>query len=162
MFAEWIVAYFGLDTFRVIEREPARLVEVPSLGPKRTAHFQYCPIRTLRPCHRIPSLFVVSSRPWRRWHACAGSLWPTRMGSVPRLMRGDLMFQLVRAVGATGLAVRQIPVFGVSFLIASLFYKFGSFALETGAFLATWFVIDTLVEGVRILMSRRLASRRAS
>jgi exodeoxyribonuclease V alpha subunit len=32
-----IVAHFGADTLRVIEAEPGRLVEVPGLGPKRTA-----------------------------------------------------------------------------------------------------------------------------
>jgi exodeoxyribonuclease V alpha subunit len=37
VFAERIVGHFGLDTLRVIEEEPARLVEVPGLGPKRTA-----------------------------------------------------------------------------------------------------------------------------
>ncbi|WP_027343479.1 SF1B family DNA helicase RecD2 [Hamadaea tsunoensis] len=34
--AERIVAQFGADTLRIIEEEPARLVEVPKLGPKRT------------------------------------------------------------------------------------------------------------------------------
>ncbi|GAA0966814.1 ATP-dependent RecD-like DNA helicase [Acrocarpospora macrocephala] len=34
--AERIVGHFGADTLRVIEEEPARLVEVPGLGPKRT------------------------------------------------------------------------------------------------------------------------------
>ncbi|MER5337779.1 ATP-dependent RecD-like DNA helicase [Micromonospora sp. NPDC002717] len=37
VFAERIVAHFGLDTLQVIETEPSRLVEVPGLGPKRTA-----------------------------------------------------------------------------------------------------------------------------
>jgi exodeoxyribonuclease V alpha subunit len=37
VFAERIVSHFGLDTLTVIEEEPARLVEVPGLGPKRTA-----------------------------------------------------------------------------------------------------------------------------
>jgi exodeoxyribonuclease V alpha subunit len=37
VFAERIVGHFGLDTLTVIEEEPARLVEVPGLGPKRTA-----------------------------------------------------------------------------------------------------------------------------
>jgi exodeoxyribonuclease V alpha subunit len=37
VFAERIVDHFGLDTLRVIEEEPARLIEVPGLGPKRTA-----------------------------------------------------------------------------------------------------------------------------
>jgi exodeoxyribonuclease V alpha subunit len=35
--AERIVTYFELDTLRVIEEEPERLLEVPGLGPKRTA-----------------------------------------------------------------------------------------------------------------------------
>src|SRR5258707_2250956 len=35
--AERIVAHFDTDTLRVIEEEPVRLVEVPGLGPKRTA-----------------------------------------------------------------------------------------------------------------------------
>lgn len=36
-FAERIVGHFGLDTLDVIEKEPYRLVEVPGVGPKRTA-----------------------------------------------------------------------------------------------------------------------------
>ncbi len=35
-FAERIVEAFGVDTLEVIENEPARLIEVPGLGPKRT------------------------------------------------------------------------------------------------------------------------------
>jgi len=34
--AERIVAHFDLDTLRVIEEEPTRLIEIPGLGPKRT------------------------------------------------------------------------------------------------------------------------------
>src|SRR3954451_25215678 len=37
VFAERIVAHFGLDTLRIIEEEPNRLIEVAGLGPKRTA-----------------------------------------------------------------------------------------------------------------------------
>lgn len=37
VFAERIVDHFGLETLKVIEEEPSRLVEVPGLGPKRTA-----------------------------------------------------------------------------------------------------------------------------
>ncbi|WP_394328224.1 SF1B family DNA helicase RecD2 [Couchioplanes caeruleus] len=37
VFAERIVDHFGLDTLQIIEDEPGRLVEVPGLGPKRTA-----------------------------------------------------------------------------------------------------------------------------
>jgi exodeoxyribonuclease V alpha subunit len=32
-----IVGHFGVDTLRVIEEQPGRLVEVAGLGPKRTA-----------------------------------------------------------------------------------------------------------------------------
>jgi exodeoxyribonuclease V alpha subunit len=35
--AERIVAHFGPATLEVIEQQPARLIEVPGLGPKRTA-----------------------------------------------------------------------------------------------------------------------------
>ncbi len=35
--AERMVAHFGIDILRVIEEEPGRLIEVPGLGPKRTA-----------------------------------------------------------------------------------------------------------------------------
>ena len=64
------------------------------------------------------------------------------------------MFQLIRAISALDLAARQAPVLVVSFLVASLFYKFGNFALEAAAFLATWFVLDAAVEGVRLLVRR--------
>jgi len=37
VFAERIVAHFGLDTLTIIEEQPGRLIEVPGLGPKRTA-----------------------------------------------------------------------------------------------------------------------------
>ncbi|MDP9792444.1 exodeoxyribonuclease V alpha subunit [Catenuloplanes nepalensis] len=37
VFAERIVEHFGLDTLQIIEDEAGRLVEVPGLGPKRTA-----------------------------------------------------------------------------------------------------------------------------
>lgn len=35
-----IVQYFGLDTLRIIEEEPSRLIEVEGLGPKRAAMIQ--------------------------------------------------------------------------------------------------------------------------
>ncbi len=64
------------------------------------------------------------------------------------------MFQLMRILNASELAARQAPVFVLSFALASLFYKFGSFALEAIALLATWFVLDALVEGVRLGLRR--------
>jgi hypothetical protein len=64
------------------------------------------------------------------------------------------MFQLIRTLSSLDLAARQAPVFALSFLIASLFFEFGNFALEVVAFLATWFVLDALVEGARIVRNR--------
>ncbi|NBE53927.1 SF1B family DNA helicase RecD2 [Streptomyces boluensis] len=37
VFADRITQHFGLDTLDIIEQEPKRLIEVPGLGPKRTA-----------------------------------------------------------------------------------------------------------------------------
>jgi exodeoxyribonuclease V alpha subunit len=37
VFAERIVDHFGLQTLEIIESEPHRLIEVPGVGPKRTA-----------------------------------------------------------------------------------------------------------------------------
>lgn len=56
------------------------------------------------------------------------------------------MFQLLKNLTTGELFLRQLPLFAVSFGIAELFYKFGSFALECVAFLATWFVLDGLVQ----------------
>ncbi|MFJ6566069.1 ATP-dependent RecD-like DNA helicase [Streptomyces sp. NPDC091292] len=36
VFADRITTHFGVDTLRIIEEEPKRLIEVPGLGPKRT------------------------------------------------------------------------------------------------------------------------------
>lgn len=52
------------------------------------------------------------------------------------------MFQLFRSLSRQQLVLRQLPAFLVSFVIAALFYKFGSFAIECLAFLATWALVD--------------------
>lgn len=72
------------------------------------------------------------------------------------------MFQLIRALSTRELFVRQLPALSVAFLIASFFYRFGSFALESVAFLATWFVVDAVFEvGQCLLPVRRPALDRA-
>lgn len=52
------------------------------------------------------------------------------------------MFTLIQLLPLRQLLLQQLPAFTASFVIAETFYKFQSFALETVAFLATWFVID--------------------
>lgn len=59
------------------------------------------------------------------------------------------MYTLMRAIPRRQLMLEQIPVLATSFVIAELFYKFGSFALECAAFLATWLVLDALVHHAR-------------
>ena len=52
------------------------------------------------------------------------------------------MYQLLTVLARHDLVSRQLPSFSIAFLAASAFYRFGSFALESAAFLATWFAID--------------------
>ncbi len=42
-------------------------------------------------------------------------------------------------------------------MIAELFYKFGSFTLECATFLATWFVLDVVIQSVSHRVARPLA-----
>jgi hypothetical protein len=69
------------------------------------------------------------------------------------------VFQLVRALSTQDLVRRQLPAFSISFVIASLFYRFGSFALECAAFLATWAVLD-MVAGLLLRMATPLKHHR--
>ena len=59
------------------------------------------------------------------------------------------MYTLVRLVSWGRLLREQVPALLLSFVIAELFYKFHSFTLETLAFLATWCVIDAVIQAVR-------------
>lgn len=56
------------------------------------------------------------------------------------------MYRMLTSMSAGELLTRQVPIFSTGFVVAELFYKFHSFTLECGAFLATWFVIDAAVE----------------
>lgn len=67
------------------------------------------------------------------------------------------MYRLIRTLSTIRLAVEQVASLGLAWLVAELFYKFGSFTLELVAFLATWFVIDWLVQAV----SPRVVARSA-
>ena len=58
------------------------------------------------------------------------------------------MYTLIRSMPVRRLLSEQVPALGSSLIIAELFYKFHSFLLETGAFLATWFVIDLAFRSV--------------
>ncbi|MFQ5934341.1 MAG: hypothetical protein ACE5KI_06835 [Dehalococcoidia bacterium] len=62
------------------------------------------------------------------------------------------MYTLIKAIPFRDLLVEQAPAFGVSLLIAELFYRFHSFTLETMAFLATWYVADGVISFLRRLI----------
>lgn len=65
------------------------------------------------------------------------------------------MYALFRNVPLRSLLSTQAPALLLSFVLAEIFYKFHSFTLECLAFLATWFVIDALITGVRGLWIER-------
>lgn len=56
------------------------------------------------------------------------------------------MLDFIRGLMADRGVVTRLPSLVAAFLIAELFYKFHSFTLETGAFLATWLVLDIVVD----------------
>jgi hypothetical protein len=66
--------------------------------------------------------------------------------------KGIAMYQLLCKLKRNELALRQLPLFTTSFLIAELFYKFHSFALECGAFLLTWFALDLVAQVILALI----------
>lgn len=74
-------------------------------------------------------------------------------GKTTRKNQGLLSLSLANTLlfSITSFSVRRIvietiPLFGVSILIAESFFKFRSFTLELLAFLATWFILDLLVQ----------------
>jgi hypothetical protein len=56
------------------------------------------------------------------------------------------MYSLIRSITLKELFIEQTISLGISFIIAELFYKFHSFTLECLAFLATWYVIDAIIQ----------------
>jgi hypothetical protein len=57
---------------------------------------------------------------------------------------------------------RQLPLFLLSFVLAELFYKFKSFALECAAFLVTWYILDWILNGLLQLRSARTRNNHPS
>lgn len=58
------------------------------------------------------------------------------------------MYTLIRLLPKKRLLTEQMPALALAWVSAELFYKFHSFTLECAAFLATWFVIDVVVQAV--------------
>ncbi len=65
------------------------------------------------------------------------------------------MYTLVRNAGVKrALSDEAVPLL-LSFGVAEFFYKFHSFALETGAFLLTWLVVSYAGSAIRSRFARR-------
>jgi hypothetical protein len=70
------------------------------------------------------------------------------------------MFTLVKNIGAMAtLRAEGLPLL-MAFTIAELFYKFHSFALETGAFLTTWYLLSALF--ARLFMRQQAPKERSN
>jgi hypothetical protein len=59
------------------------------------------------------------------------------------------MYTLIQSISFRRLLLEQGPALVTSFLIAEILYKFHSFTLECIAFLATWYVLDFIIQFVR-------------
>ena len=64
------------------------------------------------------------------------------------------MYTLLSSLTLRRLLLEQVPAFGISLLVSELFFKFHSFTLEVGAFLAVWYGVDVAIQFV----SNRLRS----
>lgn len=59
------------------------------------------------------------------------------------------MFTLATRQNRADAVLVEIPAMIGSFVLAETFYKFHSFSLECGAFLATWLVLGAAISVVR-------------
>jgi hypothetical protein len=60
------------------------------------------------------------------------------------------MYTLLKNISSRQVYARELPAFGVSLLLAEMFYKFGSFILECGAFLATWWLVSYFLDKIGV------------
>ncbi len=63
------------------------------------------------------------------------------------------MYKLIKTIGFKKFLTTEMPAFGIALIIAEFIYKFGSFILECGSFLATWYFISWM--GDRFYFSKR-------
>jgi len=56
------------------------------------------------------------------------------------------MYTFLQILPTRRILLEQTPAITIAWLLTELFYKFHSFTLECAAFLATWFVIDLVIQ----------------
>lgn len=59
------------------------------------------------------------------------------------------MYSLLKSLGAKRFLINEMPALSLSLLISELAYKFGSFLLECGAFLATWYLLSMVTDRLK-------------
>lgn len=64
------------------------------------------------------------------------------------------MYTLLHTQGLRSVLAAELPSFIVSLIIAQLFFKWGSFALELLGFLLTWFAVSYLQSAVARLLAK--------
>jgi hypothetical protein len=63
------------------------------------------------------------------------------------------MYSLFRAIGVQEAFRKEFFPFSAAFVSAEVFFKFKSFSLECGAFLATWYVLS-LIQAIALRNKR--------
>ena len=55
------------------------------------------------------------------------------------------MYGFIKSLGVKRFLISEMPALGLSLLVSELAYKFGSFILECGAFLTTWYFFSLII-----------------
>ncbi len=65
------------------------------------------------------------------------------------------MYSLIRTAGLRLTLEQELIPFAAALLIAQMYFKWGSFALELVGFIVLWFVFGFVAERLRDLIARR-------
>ena len=71
------------------------------------------------------------------------------------------MYTFAKVLAPKQFWLQQIPMLTASFVVAEVFYKFGSFTLECLAFLATWLLMDILANLLSSGLGRTLGRHKS-
>jgi hypothetical protein len=72
------------------------------------------------------------------------------------------MYTLAKELGVRALLVKEAPYLLIAFIIAEMFYKWGSFTREMIGFLVTWTVISFVGNSIMAMVVRPQSSPSSS
>jgi hypothetical protein len=55
------------------------------------------------------------------------------------------MYAFIKSLGLKKFLISEMPALGLSLMVSELAFKFGSFILECGAFLTTWYFFSLII-----------------